>query len=216
MWTALDAKARLLITFFVGDRTEKSCQAFMNQLAEAIGEKRKPFFTSDELASYASALKEKFGKVITPEPTGKRGRCRLPYVVPDEDLDYATVHKTRRNGRVVKVEKRIIYGDKQRIEKRLMDSPSVQINTSFVERHNGTLRQMDAHLSRKSLTFAKSFRYFEAKVALIAALYDFVRPHGTLSKNKDRTTTPRTPLMAIGLTDHPWSFEELMTVHVVQ
>lgn len=205
-----------MITFFVGDRTEKSCQTFMNQLAKAIGEKRKPLFTSDELASYASALKEKFGRVITPEPTGKRGRCRLPYVVADEDLDYATVHKTRRNGRVVKVEKRIIYGDKERIEKRLMDSPSVQINTSFVERHNGILRQMDAHLSRKSLTFAKSLRYFEAKIAFIAAFYDFVRPHSTLSKNEDRTTTPRTPFMATELTDHPWSLEELMSVYVMQ
>ena len=115
-----------------------------------------------------------------------------------------------------KVETRIIYGDKQRIEKRLMDSPSVKINTSFVERHNGILRQIDAHLCRKSLTFAKSFRYFEAKIAFIAAFYDFVRPHGTLSKNEDRTVSPRTPLMAIGLTDHPWSLEELMTSYAVQ
>jgi IS1 family transposase len=51
VWTALDTKTRLLITFFVGDRTEKSCQVFMKQLAEAIGGKRKPLFTSDELAS---------------------------------------------------------------------------------------------------------------------------------------------------------------------
>jgi len=151
VWTAIDAKTRLLITFFAGDRTEKSCQAFMKQLADAIGGKRKPLFTSDELASYAAALKEAFGEVITPKPTGKRGRRQLPYVVPGKDLDYATVHKTRQKGRVVKVEKKVIFGNEHSVEKKLLDSPSTQINTSYVERHNGTLRQLDAHLSRKSL-----------------------------------------------------------------
>jgi len=216
VWTAVDAKTRLLITFFAGDRTEKSCQAFMKQLADAIGGKRKPLFTSDELASYAAALMEAFGEVITPESTGKRGRRQLPYVVPGKDLDYATVHKTRQKGRVVKVEKKVIFGKEHSVEKKLLDSPSTQINTSYVERLNGTLRQMDAHLSRKSLTFAKSFRYFKAKLSFVAAFYDFVRPHSTLSKNDTRPSSPRTPFMEIGLTDHPWTLEELLTSHSVQ
>jgi hypothetical protein len=75
---------------------------------------------------------------------------------------------------------------------------------------------MDAHLSRKSLTFAKSFRYFKAKLSFVAAFYDFVRPHSTLSKNETRPSSPRTPFMEIGLTDHPWTLEELLTSHGVQ
>ncbi len=144
------------------------------------------------------------------EPTGKRGRPRNPQIIPHVDLDYATVHKTREKGRMVKVERKIVYGDAERINVRLEDSPSHIINTSYMERMYGILKQMDAHLKRKALTFAKSLKYFIAKLSLVIAVYNFVRPHGALSKNTDRSTTPRTPAMIAGITDYPWSFVELL------
>ncbi|MDR3326768.1 MAG: IS1 family transposase, partial [Prevotellaceae bacterium] len=70
-------------------------------------------------------------------------------------LDYAVVHKTRENGRIVKVEKRIVFGDEERIKQKLLQSVSSKINTAYIERSNGTLRQLNSHLRRKSLTFAK-------------------------------------------------------------
>ena len=148
--------------------------------------------------------------MVMDEPTGKRGRPRNPQIIPHVDLDYATVHKTREKGRMVKVERKIVYGDAERINVRLEDSPSHIINTSYMERMNGILRQMDAHLKRKALTFAKSLKYFIAKLSLVIAVYNFVRPHDTLSKNTDHSTTPRTPAMIAGITYYPWSFVELL------
>jgi IS1 family transposase len=44
---------------------------------------------------------------------------------------------------------------KRHIREKLPQSVSHTINTAYIEQSNGTLRQMDAHLRRKSLTFAK-------------------------------------------------------------
>lgn len=172
----------------------------------------KPLFTSDELAHYPTLLAEAFHDETPVPRTGKRGRPRAPERVLHQALDYATVHKTRKDGRVVQVLRRIVFGDPERIEKRLNDSPSQTVNTSYVERSNGTLRQMDAHLRRKSQTFAKSLRWLNAKLALVVACYNFVRPHETLSRNPDQSKTPRTPAMAAGILDHPWSVSELMAL----
>src|SRR5262245_42401905 len=42
------------------------------------------------------------------------------------------------------------------------------------------------------------------KVWLMVSLYNFVRPHKSLRQGRTR----RTPAMAIGLTDHVWSYRE--------
>jgi len=137
-------------------------------------------------------------------------RPKGPVVKVDADLDYATVHKTREQGRVVKVERKIVYGQEDRILERLKASPSRTINTAYAERSSGILRQLDAHLRRKSLTFAKAWRWFEAKLNLTAAYYNLIRPHGTLSRNPDRTTTPRTPAMEAGLAENPWTWNDIL------
>jgi hypothetical protein len=45
----------------------------------------------------------------------------------------------------------------------------------------------------------------------VVSLYNFVLPHKSLRQGR----TPRTPAMAIGLTDHVWSYREyvLLPVH---
>ena len=108
-----------------------------------------PLFVSDELPHYADSLKELFHKTIESEPTGRPGRPRKSKKVVTDDLDYATVHKTRDKGRVVKVETNIVFGSEERIEKRIKELPSNTINTSYVERSNLNWRLWDAHLTRK-------------------------------------------------------------------
>jgi len=94
--------------------------------------------------------------LIAPEPTGNRGRPRSPVPVIDKDLDYATVHKTRQGGRVVKVERKFVHGSQERIEARLVNSPSRTVNTAYIERSNLDWRLWDAHLARKAPTAARS------------------------------------------------------------
>ena len=116
----------------------------------------KPLFVSDELPHYADGLRELFHTIEQPEPARRPGRPKGPRTVIDEDLDYATVHKTRKNGRVTKVEKIIVYGSEERIEKRLEGMPSNTINTAFVERQTltggyGTLIRFESPLRSPNL-----------------------------------------------------------------
>lgn len=145
-----------------------------------------------------------------PEPTGKRGRPRKPRKVVDPELDYAVVHKIRKDNRIVRVERKVIFGDQCRIESRLAGSTSNTINTAYVERSNGILRQHVSSLRRKSLCFAKQKRLLEARIAIVIAYYNFIKPHTTLSKNPDKTVTPRTPAQVAGITNSIWSLGHLL------
>jgi len=204
IWTALDAATRLLVSFCVGDRTLEDARSSLKDLASRM--KGKPLFVSDELAHYETVLLELFHETVESPRTGKPGRPRAPEVVPQTDLDYAVVHKTRENGRVTKVERRIVFGDERSVGKRLEASPSETINTAYIERSNLDWRLWDAHLARKSVTFARALRWLKAKFAICATFYDFIRPHGTLSRHGP----PTTPAMRAGITDHVWSILELI------
>jgi hypothetical protein len=174
----------------------------------------KPLFVSDELPHYATMLREQYSTVVPYPPTGKPGRPKNPRVVVDPDLLYATVHKVRSNGVITKIEKRVIYGNLEEISKQLEASPSNTINTSYIERSNANWRLWDSHLTRKSLTFAKSFQHLQAKLAICLLFYNFIRPHGTLSKKAGKAAgrrwVPTTPAMAAGLTSRPLTLDELM------
>ena len=202
-----------MVCFLIGDRTLENARCLLKKLTSSVS--NMPLFVSDELPHYADGLKELFHTVVQPEPTGLPGRPRSPEKVIDDSLDYAIVHKTRENGRVVKVEKNVVYGSEERIKARLQDSPSNTINTAFVERINLDWRLWDAHLVRKSITFAKSVRWLKAKFAICVAFYDFIRPHETLSRGKDRKFRPKTPAMAAGITNHQWTTRELLSYRVL-
>ena len=203
IWAALDSETRLIICYLVGDRTLKSCRAFLQTVATRV--ENKPLFTSDELVHYQTVLGEIYSEEIPVKKTGKTGRPRKPERKTDHELDYAVVHKTREKGKVVKVERRIVYGDEKRIDEKIAKSPGKKINTSYIERVNGTLRQNDSHLRRKSQTFAKEMPHFKARLAVIVLMYNCIRPHNTLSKNPDKTSTPRTPALVAKLINKNWT-----------
>jgi IS1 family transposase len=209
IWTALDVPTRLMVHSIIGERTLERAVEFIQVLKSRTS--KKPLFVSDELPHYEHALVNTYSTVVEPPRTGKRGRPRGPQRIIDTDLDYATVHKTRSKGRVVKVERTCVLGNQERITARLQNSDSNTINTSFVERLNLTLRMMNAHLSRKSLRFAKSLRWLRARFSFIDAFYNFVRPHRSLSSSHH----PVTPAMAAKITEKPWSMDQLLSYAVV-
>jgi hypothetical protein len=57
-----------------------------------------------------------------------------------------------------------------------------------------------------TLWFAKSMTWLQARFAIIAAAYNFVRPHSSLGTAKQ----PVTPAMAAGITKNPWSMSYLL------
>lgn len=170
----------------------------------------KPLFVSDELPHYGAVLGDLFHKLVAPAPTGKPGRPCNPERIIDADLDYATVHKTRHGAQVIKVERKVVYGSEQSVLARLDKSPSQTINTAYIERSNLDWRLWDAHLVRKAPTVARSMRWLNAKFAICVACYNLIRPHETLSRGVDRIFRPKTPAMAASVTDHRWTFSELL------
>ena len=59
--------------------------------------------TSNEYPVYAAAIRAAYGQMVEYPRTGRPGRLSNPRVELPVGLTYATVHKTRVNGRVVSV-----------------------------------------------------------------------------------------------------------------
>jgi IS1 family transposase len=209
IWTAMDVPTRLLICFHVGNRELEDARKHLVDLSERLV--GIPMFTSDELVHYESVLKSIYSHKVEVLPTGKRGRPRKPIEVIDEELVYATVKKQRLQNSVVKVRREIVFGTEELVSKRLEQSPSNTINTSYIERSNGDWRIWDAHLTRKSYCFSKSIEWLKAKLAIVIFVYNFIRPHSRLVNIVDGRKIPTTPAMAAKLTTRPWKYEELVS-----
>ncbi len=119
---------------------------------------------------------------------------------------YDQVLKTRRNDRIVKVERRELMGASWRFEEALNNSEdSSTLNTSFIERMNLTIRQGSAYLSRRTLSHARSEEKLEQHLELLRCHYNFVRPHGALKFGRET----RTPAMLAGLATRRLTFREV-------
>jgi len=81
--------------------------------------------------------------------------------------------------------------------------------TSHVERQNLQVRMQNRRMTRLTNAFSKKWDNHRYAMAMHFATYNFVRPHGTLTKEApERQKT--TPAMKAGLTDHAWTMDELL------
>ena len=200
----------MLISFFVGQRTLEDCNLFIKDLTGRI--RTKPLFTSDELPHYQTTLAGQFSSIEELAKTGKPGRPRGARLVVDPDLKYATVHKTRENGKVVKVTRNIIFGDPGEVARILKASPvSKTINTAFVERSNLTLRNHSRNLTRKTICFAKQKQGLIARMCIVATYYNFSKTHSSLTLSTENIKIKRTPAMAAKVIARVWPLDEILT-----
>ncbi len=169
--------------------------------------------TSDEYPVYEEAIRDTYGQVVTPPRTGRTGRPRNPYTVVPPAVTYATVHKEKENNRVVRVSTRVVFGTAVAVALAVAASAVGRVvNTSFVERHNGTDRNRCSRKVRKSYGFSKDWAVHRAASVFSYLSYNFCWPVRTLRvKGEDRRWQKRTPAMAAGLTDHVWSLSEWLT-----
>lgn len=218
VWVAYDPESKVILAFAVGKRTRERCVELLQRLKATLAPGSLPLFTSDELACYEDALIEVFGVAHQPERDGTRGRFPHPIHVATTELHYAVVHKERKDNRVVRVSRRTVLGDPGEVAARLEQSTySSTVNTSGVERQNGKLRADDPRLARKTLEFGKKKTPFLALLAWAIAYDHFCRPHKGLRERRidpdpqtGRAWDDRTPMMALGKTDHLWSVEEFL------
>jgi IS1 family transposase len=196
VWVSLAPEFRLMIAAVVGPRTLETAQEVVAVTKARVA--GIPAFFSDGFTCYLAALIAAFHVVTTFARTGKRGRPRKPVCVPHPDLIYGQLVKQKQHGKLL------------------------TLSTALVERVNLTLRQALAPLARKTSSFCKDRERLRQRVVFFQAFYNVSRPHMSLRQplplhecTRHGAICPRwrarSPAMAAGVTDHVWTFRELLT-----
>jgi IS1 family transposase len=196
-----------------GKRTDDKVQQLVGDFKARTGGRLMNLLTSDEYAAYKTAIFEAYAETQEQPRTGRPGRPRKPRKVRPEGLKYATVHKERKNGRVVRVTTRVVFGTLAAVLAALAQSRvSKVVNTVFIERHNGSDRNRNRRKVRKTCCFSKDWQVHEAMTYFTMSSYNFCWPVRTLRvKAGKKGYRQRTPAMAAGLTDHIWTIREWAT-----
>jgi len=215
---AFDPEHRLIVSVVPGARTEENIAAVVQDFRRRTAGRLLNRMTTDGSPAYEPAILAAYGETVTPPRSGKRGRPQAPYQVASPGLTYAVVEKVREKGRVVKILTRVVFGTMAAVTQALtMSRVSKAINTSFVERQNGTDRHRHARKARKTYRFSKDWRYHDAVTYLSMYTYNFCWPVRTLAVQDDRgRRSQRSPAMAAGLTDRVWTMSEWLTLPAVQ
>lgn len=170
---------------------------------------------TDGWAAYPGSIRRAFREKIS--KAGGRGRCRLKAW---PDLLIGTVIKKTLKKRVVEVIRRMAQGTFECANELLSQTMGgKELNTAFIERFNGTMRERLASLTRRCRHAARQVSTLEAGMWLVGCTYNFCWPHHELSRRLARDQEVKgevriTPAMASGLTDHIWSVREVLTYRI--
>jgi IS1 family transposase len=181
VFIALDSDTKLVINYHVGKRDATSAFYFMRDLESRLANRVQ--LTTDGFPAYRNAVEDTFGA----------------------NVDYAQLVKIYGQPKASAANARNWYEPVRvigAIPARVTGHPSAMgISTSHIERQNLTMRMQMRRFTRLTNAYSKKLDNLKGAIALHFAHYNFVRVHQTL-----RTT----PAMASQLTDHLWSFEELL------
>ena len=209
--TALAMGSLFILWVSFGPRTTQTAAHLIAQVVARL--RHIPMFLTDGFKAYPKALIQVVGRIYRRRRKGKVGRKPKVRLVAPDHLFYAQVVKVRNSaGHVVEVTTRVVFGGPIRFFKQLrIRGLGSTIQTAFMERGYGTLRGLVAALRRRTRCLSWSAKRHRGRVWLMVSLYNFVIPHKSLKLGSKK----RTPAMAIGLTDHVWTYGEYiwMPVH---
>ena len=184
VWTfvAIDADTKLALSWLVGWREPEDAYEFAKDIRSRLDNRVQ--LTTDGHRMYYLAVDAAFG----------------------DDVDYAMLVKYYGN----------IYDEKGRYigypkctkaePKRVYGNPDMsKVSTSYIERQNLTMRMNMRRFTRLTNGFSKKIDNHKYALALYFMHYNFARVHKTLAN-----PYPRIPAMASGISDHIWTFEEII------
>jgi len=187
-FTAIDADTKLILSWLVGWREPEDAYEFAVDIRSRLDNRVQ--LTTDGHKMYYEAVDAAF----------------------NGDVDYAQLVKYYgnmydENGRYIGYPKCTSAKPK-----RIHGNPDMsKVSTSYVERQNLTMRMQNRRFTRLTNGFSKKLENHKYALALYFMHYNFARAHKTLAN-----PYPRTPAMASNLTDHIWSFEEIVKLNAPQ
>ena len=172
-WTAIDADSKLIVSWLVGGRDSGTALEFMDDLRKRLAHRVQ--LSTDGHTAYLEAVEGAFGG----------------------DIDYAQLIK--------------LYGEapgEHRYspgvcvgarKQRIVGQPvAADVSTSYVERHNLTMRMSLRRFTRLTNAFSKKLENHCHALALYFVWYNWCRPHKTLGQ---------TPAQASGLADREYGMD---------
>src|SRR5437899_3075003 len=210
VWVALAimVPTRLWIAGEVSKKRDSNLiDRLMEQVRRCCKEMAALLICTDGFAAYPKSIMRAFrNKVKNPYGVGASRKVVWPR------LYIGTVIKHTVKRRVTEVVRRMSYGQWRKAKKLIKASKGgKKLNTSFIERLNGTFRERLASFTRKCRHAASNVETVRSGIYLIGCTYNFCFFHHELSKSKKKGGYgfPCTPAMASGITDHIWSVQAL-------
>ena len=143
-----------------------------------------------------------------PRHTGTGGRPRLR---PWRHVLSAPVVKRDERRRVVETARRMVDGTPARgATLRRRSQGDGVLKTASIERLNATFRERLAALTRRGRALARRTLTLQHGRYLLGTVYNFCTPQASLPPTSGGTT----PAMAAGITDHGWTVQALLSLHV--
>jgi IS1 family transposase len=216
MWdhTAVTADSKLVVSLVVGKRTQEQTEAVVREARSRLRAGHLPAIFTDAYAGYGTAILEAFGRRYPVSRLRAQGRAPRFVLRWPQGLAYGQVKTYYQRGRGERIEVRALYG-KAQLKHVLSLLGYTHINTSVVERHNGTSRLRNQRKVRKTLACSKAQRYHRWMSWLTVGLYNFCQGHSSLKSIKGSQVHHRSPAMAARLTDHIWTVREWLLWPVV-
>lgn len=181
-FTALDADSKLVVSYLIGARNAEAANDFMMDVADRLATRVQ--LTTDGFQPYLQAVTGAFGL----------------------DVDYAMLVKiygesANTAGPERKYSPGICTGTRKR---RVLGQPyKALVSTSYVEKHNQTMRQHMKRFARLTAAHSKKLINHVHMVALYTVWYNFARINSAVRMS---------PAMACGLTDRLWDVGEIVNL----
>ncbi|HVS93438.1 MAG TPA: IS1 family transposase [Mucilaginibacter sp.] len=180
VFTGIDADSKLIVSWFVGDRSAENAYTFMCDMKSRL--RNQVQLTTDGFKPYLNAVPDAFGSKI----------------------DYAMLIKIYGESESANgADRKYSSGECTGFEKkRIIGKPVAEnVSTSYVERSNLTLRMHCRRFTRLTNAFSKKMENHCYALALHFVYYNFCKIHKTLRV---------TPAMEAGLMKDVMSIEDIV------
>ena len=180
VWTALDVDSKLIVSYLIGGRHAEAAQDFMYDVAERLANRVQ--LTTDGHGAYLQAVVGAFGI----------------------DVDYAQLIKIYGpTPDTVGPERKYSPGECCGTRKqRILGKPiKALVSTSYVEKHNQTMRQQMKRFARLTAAHSKKLENHVHMVALYTTWYNFARVNSAVRMS---------PAMAAGLESRLWDIGDIV------